>query len=119
MPIYRGSNTKLDYTGIKMTDALLQALQILDAECSYGTFDISKVSPEEGLPKEYRWSATPCDGPYETLYFNGSSWVDCGDLPSDDDEDEDDESCECEHEQCVVCNPASRAENNSSDSKEA
>ena len=98
MPIYRGSNTKLDYTGIKMTDALLHALQILDAECSYGTFDIDTTDPEEGLPKEYRWTATPCDGAFETLYFNGSSWVDCGGLPSDEEEDEevdDDEECAC------------------------
>ena len=100
MSIYRGSNTKLDYTGIKMTDALLQALQILDAECSYGTFDISVTDPEEGLPKEYRWTAEPSDGPYETLYFNGKSWVDCSDLPSDDDEDEDDDE-ECTCSQCA------------------
>ena len=81
-----------------MTDALLQALEILDAECSYGTFDIDTTDPEEGLPKEYRWTATPCDGAFETLYFNGSSWVDCGGLPSDEEEDEevdDDEECAC------------------------
>ena len=98
MPIYRGSNTKLDYTGIKMTDALRQALEILDAECSYGTFDIDTTDPEEGLPKEYRWTATPCDGAFETLYFNGDSWVDCSGLPSDEEEDEevdDDEECAC------------------------
>jgi hypothetical protein len=101
MPIYRGSNTKLDYTGIKMTDALRRALEILDSECSYGTFDISATDPEEGLPKEYRWSATPCDGPYETLYFNGGSWVDCSGLPNDEEDEEVDDDEECACSQCA------------------
>lgn len=60
-----GEYVTFDISGVRVTDALLEALTILDNECrngSGGTWDISR----EGR----KIVATPVDGPFDTLYFN-------------------------------------------------
>ena len=120
MPIYRGNKARMDYTGLILTEELEAALDQLDSECVYRcSWDIAEGNRKTRTDGEaaYAWSATPCDGPYDTLYFADGKWMDC--LPDDeeDEDDWDDENCECEHERCVVCNPASRDDN--ANSKEA
>lgn len=63
--IIRGRFVKFDVGGTRVTDSLLEALNILDGECRHGsggTWDISR----EGR----KYVATPADGPFDTLYFN-------------------------------------------------
>jgi len=63
--LINGEHVNFDVTGVRVTDALLEALNILDRECrsgSGGTWDISR----EGR----KLIATPVDGPFDTLIFN-------------------------------------------------
>lgn len=63
--VIRGNFVKFDVSGVRITEALIEALNVLDGECRYGsggTWDISR----EGR----KYVATPTDGPYDTLYFN-------------------------------------------------
>ena len=63
--IIRGRFVKFDVTGVRVNEALTEALNILDEECRYGsggTWDISR----EGR----KIVATPVDGPFDSLVFN-------------------------------------------------
>lgn len=69
--IIRGRFVKFDVSGVRVTDSLIAALDILDDECrngSGGTWDIHRFGQ--------KIVATPVDGPFDTLYFNRSkgSW---------------------------------------------
>ncbi len=60
-----GQNVNFDVSGTRVTQALRDALTILDHECRFGsggTWDIHR----EGRTIV----ATPVDGPFDTLYFN-------------------------------------------------
>jgi len=60
-----GQNVRFDVSGVRVTQALRDALSTLDQECrrgSGGTWDISR----EGRTVV----ATPADGPFDTLYFD-------------------------------------------------
>ena len=63
--IIRGQFVRFDVTGLRVTQALRDALVILDQECRFGsggTWDIHR----DGRTIV----ATPADGPFDTLYFN-------------------------------------------------
>lgn len=63
--IIRGRFVKFDVGGIRVTDALLEALNILDEECRHGsggTWDISR----DGR----KIIAEPVDGPFDSLVFS-------------------------------------------------
>jgi hypothetical protein len=63
--IIRGRFVKFDVGGARVTQALRDALVILDEECRWGsggTWDISR----EGR----KIVATPVDGPFDSLVFN-------------------------------------------------
>jgi hypothetical protein len=63
--IIRGQFVKFDVGGTRVTQALRDALVILDEECRWGsggTWDISR----EGR----KIVATPVDGPFDSLVFN-------------------------------------------------
>ena len=63
--LINGEHVNFDVTGVRVTDALLEALNILDRECrsgSGGTWDISR----DGR----KIVATPVDGPFDTPTFN-------------------------------------------------
>jgi len=63
--LINGEHVNFDVTGVRVTDALLEALTILDRECRFGsggTWDISR----EGR----KLIATPVGGPFDTLFFN-------------------------------------------------
>ena len=63
--IIRGRFVKFDVTGVRVNEALTEALNILDEGCRYGsggTWDISR----EGR----KIVATPVDGPFDSLVFN-------------------------------------------------
>ena len=86
MAVYRGNNVRLDYGDLELTEELEEALSILDDSCrggSGGTYDINETDVDGA-----DWEATPCDGPYDTLYFIEGDWTE--QLP-DEDEDYDDE----------------------------
>ena len=85
MATFEGNNVNLDYGDLELTEELEEALNILDDSCrggSGGTYDIFE-SDEEGA----EWEAVPCDGPFDTLYFDGEEWTE----GFDEDEEEEDE----------------------------
>jgi hypothetical protein len=63
--VVRGEFVKFDVSGVRVTQALIKALEILDAECengSGGTWSIYR----EGR----KIIAEPMDGPFDSLAFN-------------------------------------------------
>lgn len=61
----RGRFVKFDVSGVRVTDSLTEALNILDEECRYGsggTWDIHRSGR--------KIVATPVDGPFDSLTFN-------------------------------------------------
>lgn len=63
--IIRGRFVKFDVSGVRVTDSLTEALNILDEECRYGsggTWDIHRSGR--------KIIATPVDGPFDSLAFN-------------------------------------------------
>jgi hypothetical protein len=63
-----GQNVRFNTSGTRVTQALRDALVILDEECrggSGGTFDIHRI----GLNGR-KVVAIPVDGPFDTLYYN-------------------------------------------------
>lgn len=95
MPIYRGNKARMDYTGLILTEELEAALDQLDSECVYRcSWDIEEGNLKTHNDGEtaYAWSATPSDGPYDTLYFADGKWTES---LSDDEEVDDDEECAC------------------------
>jgi hypothetical protein len=63
--IIRGRFVKFDVGGTRVTDSLIEALNILDEECrggSGGTWDIHRSGR--------KIVATPVDGPFDSLAFN-------------------------------------------------
>jgi len=60
-----GENVRFDVTGLRMTQSLSSALEILDQECKHGsggTWDIAR----DGRT----YVATPTSGPFDTLYYS-------------------------------------------------
>ena len=103
MAIYNGRNIQADYGNLELTEALVKALQVLDASCQWGsggTYKISKSSDDRAA-----WKAVPVDGPYDTLYFSDGDWVV---TLKDEEVDDEGDDCECSHPLCVVCHPESR-----------
>ena len=87
MAVFHGRYVNLDYGDIEVNEELENALFILDESCRFGsggTFDIDEADDERFL-----YVATPCDGPFDTLYFDGADWTEGFD--EDDEEDEDEE----------------------------
>jgi hypothetical protein len=85
MATFHGKYVKLDYGDIEFNEDLENALFILDASCRFGsggTYDINEADDEQFL-----YEAVPCDGPFDTLYFDGSDWTE----GFDEDEEEEDE----------------------------
>ena len=85
MATFHGKYVKLDYGDIEFDEDLENALFILDASCRFGsggTYDINEADDEQFL-----YEAVPCDGPFDTLYFDGSEWTE----GFDEDEEEEDE----------------------------
>ena len=63
--IIRGRFVKFDVSGTRVNEALIEALNILDEECRYGsggTWDIHRSGR--------KIIATPVDGPFDSLAFN-------------------------------------------------
>ena len=63
--VIRGRFVKFDVSGARVTDSLIEALNILDEECRHGSggaWDISR----EGR----KIIAEPVDGPFDSLVFN-------------------------------------------------
>jgi hypothetical protein len=63
--VIRGRFVKFDVSGARVTDFVIDALNILDEECRYGsggTWDIRR----DGL----KIIAEPVDGPFDSLVFN-------------------------------------------------
>ena len=63
--VIRGRFVKFDVSGARVTDSLIEALNILDEDCRHGsggTWDISR----EGR----KIIAEPVDGPFDSLVFN-------------------------------------------------
>ena len=86
MAVFEGNNVNLDYGDLELTEELEEALSLLDDSCrggSGGTYDIFE-SDEEGA----EWMAVPCDGPFDTLYYDGSEWTEGFDDEEEYDEDE-------------------------------
>jgi len=86
MAIYHGKYVNMDYGDLELTTDLKAALDILDISCRWGlggTFDIVESDQDDAT-----WEAVPCDGPFDTLYFDGTTWSEGFD---DEDEDEDED----------------------------
>jgi hypothetical protein len=86
MAVFHGRYVKLDYGDLKFDEELENALFILDASCRFGsggTFDINETDSERFL-----YEAVPVDGPFDTLYYDGSDWTEGFD---EEEEDEDEE----------------------------
>ena len=63
--IIRGRFVKFDVSGVRVTQALIDALDTLDGECKWGsggTWDISR----DGR----KIIAEPTDGPFDSLVFS-------------------------------------------------
>ena len=85
MAVFHGRYVNLDYGDIEFNEELENALFILDASCRFGsggTFDINEVDSEV-----YLYEAVPCDGPFDTLYYDGPDWTE-GFGEFDDEEEE-------------------------------
>lgn len=85
MAVYEGNHVNLDYSDLELTEELEEALAILDESCRFGsggTYDIFESDDEK-----YLYEAVPCDGPFDTLYFDGFIWVDG--FGEEDEEEED------------------------------
>jgi hypothetical protein len=84
MAVYHGKYVNMDYGDLELTTDLKAALDILDISCRWGsggTYDIVPSDQDDAM-----WEAVPCDGPFDTLYFDGTTWSEGFD---DEDEDED------------------------------
>ena len=60
-----GQFVRFDVSGVRVTQSLLEALNILDGECRHGSGGLWDIS-REGR----KVIATPADGPFDTLVFN-------------------------------------------------
>ncbi len=90
MAVFHGRYVNLDYGDIEFNEELENALFILDASCRFGsggTFDINEVDSEV-----YLYEAVPCDGPFDTLYYDGSDWTEgFGEFDDEEEGEEEDE----------------------------
>ncbi len=89
MAVFHGNNVNLDYGDLEFDEELESALFILDASCrggSGGTFDIFEADGERFL-----YEAVPCDGPFDTLYYDGSDWTEGFDEEEEEEEEDEDE----------------------------
>jgi len=67
-----GRYVRFNVSGVRVTESLQQALQILDSECRYGsggTWDIQRTGRT--------YLAIPADGPFDEVVFNRKKncWV--------------------------------------------
>ena len=94
MAVFHGQYVNLDYGNLEFDSDLESALFVLDASCRFGsggTYDIDESDDERFL-----YVATPSDGPFDTLYFDGFVWVDEFDEDEEEEEDEDEDDGICE-----------------------
>lgn len=63
--LIRGEFVKFDVSGVRVTQALIEALEILDAECENGSGGAWSIY-REGR----KIIAEPMDGPFDSLTFN-------------------------------------------------
>jgi hypothetical protein len=87
--IFNGRFINIDYSGVELTEELMEAMEALDSDCQYGsggTWEIYEEEPEHGVP--YR--AIFIDMATDELVWNSEAgtWTDGTD---DEDEDEDEE----------------------------
>ena len=94
MAVFHGRYVNLNYGNIEFNEDLEHALFILDASCrggSGGTYDIFETDSEV-----YLYEAVPVDGPFDTLYYDGSDWTEGFDEEEEEEEDEDEDDGICE-----------------------
>jgi hypothetical protein len=94
MAVFHGNNVNLDYGDMEFDADLENALFVLDASCRFGsggTYDIAEMDDEQFL-----YVATPVDGPFDTLYYDGYVWSEGFDEEEEEEEDEDEDDGICE-----------------------
>ena len=84
MAVYHGNNVDMDYGDLELTPQLQEALDNLDESCKLGTGGTYDIVPSD--QDDAMWETVPCDGPFDTLYFDGTTWSEGF---NDEDEDED------------------------------
>ena len=90
MAVFDGSNVRIDYGDLELTEELFDALFNLNADCAHGcggTWEIFEEDPENGVP--YR--AIFLDMATDELVWNSEAgtWTDGYDEDEDDEDDDD------------------------------
>lgn len=90
--IFNGRFINIDYSGVELTEELMEAMEALDADCQYGsggTWEIYEEEPENGIP--YR--AIFVDMATDELVWNYEDgiWTDGNELDDEGGDDEEEE----------------------------
>ena len=64
--IVRGDNCRFDVGDTRMTKKFIEALEVLDGQCDWGTWCVYR----EGRT----WVAESCNGPFEPLEYKNGTW---------------------------------------------